>query len=139
LFIPRRTEKTMFQHRPSAFDPRLNAIAEQLRTIEKQLGGISKTAGSRAAATASSAGVQFAEAIGPVLNDVLERFRRGQRLAADEAVSFGNEAAKIGVQVGNDALERIAAQAKSRPIATLAVAVGVGVLIGLAARRDQRV
>ena len=44
----------MFQHGPSAFDPRLNAIAEQLRAIEKQLGGISKTASDRAAATASS-------------------------------------------------------------------------------------
>jgi hypothetical protein len=124
----------MFQHRQSAFDPRLNAIAEQLRTIERQLGGISKTAGSRAAATAP-AGTQFAEALGPILNDMLERFRRGQRLASDEAASFGNEATRIGAQIGNDALERIAAQAKGRPFAALAVAVGVGVLIGMAARR----
>ena len=60
----------MFQHGPSAFDPRLNAIAEQLRAIEKQLGGISKTASDRAAATASSPGTQFTEARrrGPVLS-----------------------------------------------------------------------
>ena len=77
---PASTEKSMFQHRPSAFDPRLDAIAEQLRAIEKQLGGITKTASDRAAATASSAGTQFAEAIGPILNDVLDRFRRGQSL-----------------------------------------------------------
>jgi ADP-ribosylglycohydrolase len=115
----------MFQHRPSAFDPRLNAIAEQLRAIEKQLGGISKSASDRAAATASSASTQFAEAAGPILNDVLDRFRRGQKLATDEAASFGN-----------DALERIAAQAKSRPLFTLAFAVGIGVLIGMTARRS---
>jgi hypothetical protein len=126
----------MFQHRPSAFDPRLNAIAEQLRAIEKQLGGISKSASDRAAATASSASTQFAEAVGPILNDVLDRFRRGQKLATDEAASFGNEAARIGAQVGNDALERIASQAKSRPLFTLAFAVGIGVLIGMTARRS---
>ena len=75
----------MLQHRPSAFDPRHSAIADQLRAIEKQLGGISKSAGDRAAATASSASTQFAEAIGPILSDVLDRFRRGQKLATDEA------------------------------------------------------
>lgn len=136
--ILRCTVNFMFQHRPTAFDPRVSAIADQLRTIEKQLGGISRTAGTRAAATASSAGNQFAEAIGPILNEMLDRFRRGQRFAADEAASIGNEAARIGAQVGNDALERITVQAKSRPFFTLAVAVGVGVLLGMVARRSYR-
>jgi len=125
----------MFQHRPSEFDPRLYAIAGHLRAIEKELGGVGRSAGRRASASAASAGNQLAEAIGPILNDVLDRFRRGQRVATDEAASFGNEAARIGAQVGNDALERITAQAKSRPLVTLAVAVGVGILIGLAGRR----
>jgi hypothetical protein len=65
----------------------------------------------------------------------LDRFRRGQRLAADEAVSIGNKAATIGAQVGTDAVQRIATQARNQPLLTLAVAVGAGVLIGLAARR----
>lgn len=125
----------MFQHRASDFDPRLSALAVQLRAIEKQLSGLSKSASNRASATASSAGNQFAEALGPILNDVLDRFRHGQRVATDEAANFGTEAARIGAQVGNDALERIAAQAKSRPLFTLAVAVGVGVLIGMVSRR----
>jgi ElaB/YqjD/DUF883 family membrane-anchored ribosome-binding protein len=129
----------MFQHRSSAFDPGLSAIVDQLRAIErqieKQLDGIGRDASSRAAATASSAGSQFAEAITPILNDVLDRFRRGQRLAADEAVSIGNKAATIGAQVGTDAVQRIATQVRNQPLLTLAVAVGAGVLIGLAARR----
>jgi hypothetical protein len=127
----------MFQHRSTAFDPRLSAIVDQLRAIErqieKQLDGIGRS--SRAAATASSAGSQFAEAITPILSDVFDRFRRGQRLAADEAASLGNKAATVGAQVGTDAVHRIATQARNQPLLTLALAVGVGVLIGLAARR----
>jgi ElaB/YqjD/DUF883 family membrane-anchored ribosome-binding protein len=59
-------------------------------------------------------------------------------LAGDEAVRFGNEAAKFGAKVGNDALERVASEVEQRPLVTLAVAIGVGILIGMvggAARR----
>jgi hypothetical protein len=61
---------------------------------------------------------------------------RGQRVAVDEAANFGNEAIKIGSRNGNDALERIATQAKRRPMVTRAVAIGVGILIGVAVRRS---
>ena len=43
----------------------------------------------------------------------------------------------MGGRVGNDALERIATQAKERPLLTLAVAIGIGVLIGAAGRRSM--
>jgi hypothetical protein len=39
----------------------------------------------------------------------------------DQALSFDNEAINVGARVGNEALERIATQAKNRPMATLAV------------------
>ena len=102
----------------------------QLRAIEKQLGGITKTTSERATARASTVGEQFAEAINPILSEVFDRFRRGQKLAADELASLGNEAARIGAQAGHDGLERIAAQTKNRPLVTLAIAIGVGVLMG---------
>jgi hypothetical protein len=126
----------MFHRRSSEFDPRLSAIAGHLRAIEKELGGIGTSAGRRASAGAAAAGTQIAEAIAPLLSELGERFRRGQRVAVDEAASFGNEAVKAGARVGNDALERIAYQAKHRPLVTLAVAIGVGVLIGFAGRRN---
>jgi hypothetical protein len=113
----------MFQHRSREFDPRISAIAGHLRAIEKELGGIRQSAGRRAAAGASAAGNQIADAIGPILNEVVARFG----LAVDEAGSFG---------VGSDALDRIATQAKNRPLVTLAVAIGVGILIGMASRRS---
>lgn len=130
----------MFQHRAADFDPRLAAITGHLRAIEKELGVLGRRAGRNASATAASAGNQIADTIGPILQDIYETaydaLRRGKRRAADEAVGFGKEAARLGSDFGNDALDRVAAQAKSRPFAALAVAVGIGVLIGIAYRRD---
>jgi hypothetical protein len=126
----------MFHHRSSKFDPRISAIAGHLRAIEKELGGIGQSAGRRASTGASAAGNHIADAIGPILNDIVDRFSRGQRVAVDQAASFSNEAVNVGARFGNDALGQIATQARRRPIATLAVAIGVGLLIGFAVRRN---
>jgi hypothetical protein len=89
----------MFQHRASEFDPRVSAIAGHLRAIEKELGEIGRRSASRnASANASTAGKQIAEAIWPILNDIADRFGRGQRAAVDEAASWGNEAVKIAAR-----------------------------------------
>jgi ElaB/YqjD/DUF883 family membrane-anchored ribosome-binding protein len=126
----------MFQHRAAEFDPRLSAIVGHLRAIEKELGAVGKSAGRRASSSVSAAGNQIADAIWPMLNELGDRFRRGQRVAVDEAASFGNEAVKLGSSMGRDALGQIADQARRRPLVTLAVAIGVGVLIGAVARRN---
>src|ERR1700733_2572424 len=126
----------MFQHRASEFDPRVTAIAGHLRAIEKELGSLGKTAGRRASSGVSAASNQIVEAIWPILNEIGDSFRRGQRVAVDEAASFGNEAVKLGTRMGGDALGQIADHAKRRPLFTLAVAIGVGVLIGAVVRRD---
>jgi hypothetical protein len=125
----------MFQHRSSQFDPRVSAIADHLRAIEKELGAIGRNAGRNASANVSAAGNQLADAIAPILSDLGDRFRRGQRWTADEAANAGSEAVKMGTRVSNDALDRIAYQARNRPLLTLAVAIGIGVLIGFAGRR----
>jgi hypothetical protein len=125
----------MFQHRATQFDPRVSAIAGHLHAIEKELGGIGRSASQHASAGASAAGNQIADAIWPILNDIIDRFGRGQRAAVDEVASSGNEAVKISARAGNDALGRIATQAKARPLAAFAVAIGVGILIGVAVRR----
>jgi ElaB/YqjD/DUF883 family membrane-anchored ribosome-binding protein len=126
----------MFQHRSTEFDTRIASIGGHLRAIEKELGGIGKGAGRRASASAFAAGTQIADAIGPILNEIVDRFGCGQRVAVDQAASLGNEALKVGAKAGNDAMERIATQTKNRPMATLAVAIGVGLLIGFAVRRS---
>ena len=126
----------IFHRRSTEFDPRVSAIAGHLRAIEKELGGIGRSAGRNASASASAAGNQVAETVWPILNDIIDRFGRGQRAAVDEAASFGNEAVKFSARVGSDALGRIATQAKTRPLGAFAVAIGVGILIGVAVRRS---
>ena len=126
----------MFYHRSSKFDPRASAIAGHLRAIEKELGGIGQSAGRRASTGASAAVNHISDAIGPILNDIVDRVSRGQRVAVDQAASLSNETVNAGAQFGNDALEKIATHAKQRPMATLAVAIGVGLLIGFAVRRS---
>jgi hypothetical protein len=126
----------MFQHRATQFDPRVSAITGHLRAIEKELGGIGRNASGYGSASASAAGNQIVEAIWPILNDIVERFGRGQRAAVDKAASLGKEAVKVGARAGNDALGRIATQTKTRPLAAFAVAIGVGILLGVVVRRS---
>jgi|HubBroStandDraft_5_1064220.scaffolds.fasta_scaffold245088_1 hypothetical protein len=126
----------MFQYRSRQFDPRLTAIAGHLRAIEKDLGILGRQAGRGAVDRAATASDQIADILGPILGDIRERFRRGQSAVVDEVSGLANETARFGAKAGSDALDRIADQAKHRPLFTLAVAVGIGVLIGFASRRD---
>jgi ElaB/YqjD/DUF883 family membrane-anchored ribosome-binding protein len=125
----------MLHHRSTEFDPRISTIAGHLRAIEKELGGMGKSASRRASASASIAGNQIADAIGPILSEIVDRFRGGQSLALEEATSFSNQAVKSGAKLGKDALQRIAIETKHHPLVTLAVALGVGILIGIVVRR----
>jgi len=127
----------MFQPRSSEFDPRVAAIVGHLRGIEEELGAIGKTAGRRASAGVSTAASQIADAIGPILGDLTDRFRRGQRAALDEAASLGTDALQAGARAGNGALDRLGDQTRQRPLLTVAVAIGVGILIGFASRWDR--
>ena len=128
----------MFRHRSTDFDTRASNIAGHLRAIEGELRGIGRSAGQRAAAGASVTGDHIADAIGPILSAIIDRFGRGQRAAVDQAASFGNDAIEVGARVGNDALGRVATQTKHRPMAALAVAMGVGLLIGMVPSNKER-
>jgi hypothetical protein len=128
----------MFHHRSSAFAPNLAAIEGRLRSLESELERVGRKAGKRASAGMSSAGDQVGDAIASAVSEIVDRFRSGRRLAGDEAVRFGNEAAKFGAKFGNDALERVTNEVEHRPLVTLAVAIGVGILIGMAGGMARR-
>lgn len=127
-----------FHHRSSAFAPNLSALESRLRSLENEVQRVGKRAGRSASAGMSSAGDQIGDAIASAVTEIVERFRSGRRLAGDEAVRFGNEAARFGAKVGNDALERVASEVEHRPLITLAVAIGVGILIGMAGGMARR-
>jgi ElaB/YqjD/DUF883 family membrane-anchored ribosome-binding protein len=122
----------MFHQRTSAFAPSISAIEGRLRALEKEIDRVGRKAGRRASDNVSAAGDHIGDAIASAVTEIVDRFRSGRRLAGDEAVRFGNEAAKFGAKVGNDALERVASEVEHRPLVTLAVAIGVGILIGMA-------
>jgi len=122
----------MFHHRSSTFGPSVSAIAQHLGAVEKELEKVGRLAGRRTSTAALAAGDQIGDAISTILSEMLDRFRKGQRYAGDEAARFGNEAVKVGAKFGNDALRRVAAEVEDRPLITLGVALGIGILIGAA-------
>ena len=122
----------MFHHRSSAFATNVAATKGRLRALENELERIGQTAGQRASAGMSAAGDNVSDAIASAVTEIVDRFRSGRRLAGDETARFGNQVAKFGAKVGNDALHRMASEVEHRPLVTLAVAVGVGILIGMA-------
>jgi hypothetical protein len=125
----------MFHHRSSVFAPRISVIEGHLRGLEKELEKVGRRAGRRTSAAASAAGDQMGDAIATILTEMVDRFRNGRRLAGDEAARLRNEVVRIGTRVGNDTLQRIATEVEHRPLVTLAVAIGAGILIGFAGRR----
>ncbi len=118
----------MFHHRSSAFATNVSAIEGRLRALQKELERIGRTAGRHTSTGMSAAGDHVGDAIASAMTEIADRCRSGRRLAGGEAARFGNEAAKFG----NDALHRMASEVEHRPLVTLAVAVGVGILIGIA-------
>src|SRR5579864_8645087 len=118
----------MFHQRSSAFDRNISALEGRLHALENQIEKLGRKAGRGASAGMSAAGDQIGDAIAVAVNEIVDRFRSGRRVAGDEAVRLGNEAAKFGAKVGNDALERVASEVERRPLVTLAVAIGIGIL-----------
>jgi ElaB/YqjD/DUF883 family membrane-anchored ribosome-binding protein len=105
--------------------PTVREVDRRLRSLEQGLG----RAGSRAVSRAAGTTDQVYETVASVLSSLADRFQ-GVSIG-DEAAKFGGEAAKLG----NDALRRLSKEVEHRPLVTLAVAVGVGLLLGLAMHR----
>ena len=118
----------MFHHRSSDFGPSVTAIQQHLGAVEKELGKIGRIAGRRTSAAAASATDQ----IGDILSDMMDRFRQGRQVAGDQAGRLGNQALDLGAKYGNDALRRITGEVEGRPLVTIGVALGIGILIGAA-------
>ena len=106
-------------------------IERRLRTLERQLERQLERLGERTTAGAAQAADRVGEGIASALTSIAERFRGGASSASDEAVRIGNEEAELG----NEALRRVSREVERHPLVVLAVAVGVGILIGLASHR----
>lgn len=122
----------MFQYRSDSFAPSVNAISNHLGAVEKELEKIGRIAGRRGSAAATAAGARIGDTIAAALSDMIERVRDRGEAASDQAARLGNRALNLGAGYGNDALARVSAEVEDRPLLTVGVALGIGILIGAA-------
>jgi ElaB/YqjD/DUF883 family membrane-anchored ribosome-binding protein len=99
-------------------------VEQRLRALERRLERI----GGRSAAGATQAVDRAGEVIASTLSGVAEALRGRANSMGNDVARLGGEAAKLG----DRALRRVADEVEHRPLITLAVAVGVGILVGLA-------
>ena len=99
----------------------IGSMDRELRTLQKCLERVR----GRVSTDAAEGADKFGKAIASMLDEVAERFRDGS--LGDEAAKIGTEAAKLS----NDALRRVSREIEARPLVALAVAIGVGILVGL--------
>jgi ElaB/YqjD/DUF883 family membrane-anchored ribosome-binding protein len=102
-------------------------IERRLRSVEQRLDRV----GGRASASAMQTADHVGETLSSALSGIADRFCGGANSMSYEAAKFGSDAAKLG----SDALHRLSKEVEHRPIVTLGIAVGVGILVGLVRRR----
>ena len=105
----------------------IGEIERRLRALERNL----ERFGGRTSASAAQTAERVGDTVATALTGMAERFRNHAGSMGDEAARFGGEAAKLG----NDALRRLSNEVERHPLVMLAVAVGVGMLVGLASNR----
>lgn len=102
-------------------------IAGRLSALEERV----KRIGSREPAAEPDS---IGEAIASALSGVAAQLRGGADSFGKEAANFGSDAARLG----NQALRRLTREIEHRPLVTLGVAVGVGILVGLVSHRRAK-
>jgi len=102
-----------------AISTEIGDIDQRLRALERRLEGTAR---------ATQAADHVGDTIASALSGVAERLRGPANSMREEVAKIGGDAAKLG----DRALRRLADEVEHRPLITLAVAVGVGVLVGLA-------
>lgn len=111
---------------------------QRLEQRMERLGGVASRTAASGMASAVQATDRVSDAVVTALGDVIDRFRGGVRTVGGEASRFGHDAARFGheaTKLGGVALRRVSTEVERRPLITIAVAVGVGLLIGWAGRR----
>ena len=122
----------MFQYRTSDFASSVAAIQKHLGGVEKELEKIGRIAGNRTSAAAATANDQIGNAISTIVNEMVDRFRQGRQAAGDQAGRLSNQALNLGAKYGSNALQEVASEVEDRPLVTIGIALGIGILIGAA-------
>ena len=118
-----------------------NAASEEIAAIETLMGDLEKRLrklNSSAMQHASEIGSDASEYVRESISDIAERLQAGaQSLSenvSDEASRLGNEA----LDFGSDVIQKLEDEIEQRPLLTLAIAAGIGFLIGMATHGTTR-
>jgi ElaB/YqjD/DUF883 family membrane-anchored ribosome-binding protein len=105
-------------------------IERRLQALEKRLNEIA----ARASTNSRDIVGDLSDVIASALSGWADRFRQGANTVGDQSTALGKDAARIG----NIAIDRIEEESRQRPLVALAVALGVGLLVGMALRTSSR-
>jgi ElaB/YqjD/DUF883 family membrane-anchored ribosome-binding protein len=109
-------------------------IERRMQLLERRLDRLRNSA-SRTAVQGFDRAVQatdrVSDAVIAALGDVIDRFRGSTRGISSEAARFGQDASRLG----GEALRRVSSEIERRPLMMVAIAAGIGILIGLSGRR----
>ena len=105
-------------------------IERRLQTLEKRLNEI----GARASTNSRDIVGDLSEVIASALSTWVDRFRQGAGTVGDQSAALGKDAARLGTM----AMDRIGDETRRQPLVAVAVALGVGVLVGMALRASSR-
>jgi len=121
--------------RQSSYSREFAEMERRMKLLERRIEGFG-TAASRTAASGFASAAQATDRVGDALvsalGDLVDRFRGSGRNLGDEVARFSQEAGKFG----NVAIRRVSAEIEHRPLVMIGVAVGIGLLIGFAGRRN---
>ncbi len=104
-------------------------IERRLNALEKRLNEI----GTRFSTNSRDIVGDLGDVIASALSNWAERFRQGASTVGDQSAALGKDAARLGTI----AIDRIGEESRQRPLIAVAVALGVGILLGIALRKSS--
>jgi ElaB/YqjD/DUF883 family membrane-anchored ribosome-binding protein len=113
-----------------AISSEVGDIEQRLRVLQNGIEKLRTRSSAHARDTADSLG----EAVSSALMGWSDRFRQGATSLGDQSAALGKDAARYGAA----ALSQISKETEQRPLVAVAVALGIGILIGMATSARAR-